>query len=59
MNKLQASIKSVLAMPEVKDRFEGLGSRIVASTPEEFRTYMESEAAKWGAVAQKANIQRQ
>ena len=59
MAKLQTSIKTVLGMPEVKERFEGLGSRIVASTPEEFRTYMDAEAAKWGAVAKKANIQQQ
>ena len=59
MNKLQTSIKTVLNMPDVKRRFEGLGSKIVASTPEEFRTYMDSEAAKWGAVAKNANIQQQ
>ena len=59
MNKLQTSIKTVLNMPDVKRRFEGLGSKIVASTPEEFRTYMDSEAAKWGAVAKNANIRQQ
>lgn len=59
MNKLQTSIKAVLSMPEVKQRFDVLGSKIVASTPEEFKTYMDSEATKWGAVAKKANIQQQ
>ena len=38
VNRLQVAVKEVLAMPEVKGKFDSLGSSIVASTPEEFRS---------------------
>lgn len=59
LNKLQASIKEVLQMPEVKERFDALGTQIIASSPEEFKKYMDIESAKWAKVVKTANIQPQ
>lgn len=59
MAQLQAAIKEVLEMPEIQSRFSGLGATIIASTPAEFKTYMDGESAKWGAVVKKANISPQ
>lgn len=59
VNVLQTNIKTVLEMPEVRERFDVLGSKIIASTPADFKKYMDDETIKWGAVAKKANIQQQ
>lgn len=59
VNRLQGAVKEVLAMPEVKAKFEGLGSKVVASSPEEFRKYLETESAKWAATVKAADIKKE
>jgi tripartite-type tricarboxylate transporter receptor subunit TctC len=57
VTRLHGAVRDVLAIPEVKSRFEGLGSRIVASTPEEFRKHLAAETARWAATV--ANIKKE
>lgn len=57
--RLQAAVREVLAIPEVKARFESLGSRIVASTPDEFRKYLAAESAKWARTVKAAGIRKE
>lgn len=59
VNRLQAAVKAVLALPEVKAKFDGLGSRVVASTPQEFGKYLEAESAKWAATVKAADIRKE
>lgn len=59
VTRLQAAVKEVLATPEVKARFDRLGSRVVASTPEEFRRYLSTESAKWAATVKSADIKKE
>ena len=59
VNRLQAAVKAVLALPEVKAKFDGLGSRVVASTPQEFRKYLEVESGKWAATVKAADIRKE
>ena len=59
VNRLQAAIKEVLTMPEVKAKFDSLGSKVVASKPEEFRKYLEAESAKWAATVKAADIRKE
>lgn len=59
VNRLQAAIKEVLSMPEVKAKFDTLGSKVVASRPEEFRKYLASESAKWAATVKAADIRKE
>jgi len=47
---LQAEIKKVLALPDVRKRIENDGAEPVASTPQEFEAYIASEAKKWAEV---------
>ena len=58
INTLQTAMKEVLQLPEVKERFDALGTTIIASSPEEFKKYMEIESAKWAKVVKQANIQK-
>jgi tripartite-type tricarboxylate transporter receptor subunit TctC len=59
VTRLHGAVRDVLAIPEVKSRFEGLGSRIVASTPEEFRKHLAAETARWAATVKAANIKKE
>ena len=59
VNRLQIAVKEVLAMPEVKGKFDILGSRIVASTPEEFRKYLAGETQRWAVTVKAAGIKKE
>lgn len=59
VSRLQVAVKEVLSLPEVKTKFDGLGSRVVASTPQEFRKYLEAESAKWATTVKAADIRKE
>jgi tripartite-type tricarboxylate transporter receptor subunit TctC len=51
IDKLHGAIAQTLADPDVKERMRRGGVLAVASkSPEEFRSYIEAETAKWSAV---------
>ena len=54
--KLNADTAKVLALPSVRERFEKLGARIAATTPEGFGAYLRDEHAKWGKLITEAAI---
>lgn len=59
VTRLNTALREVLAQPELKARFDGLGSRIVASSPEEFRAYLSAESARWAATVKAAGIKKE
>lgn len=56
IGRLHRDITAVLKMPDVSGRLTGLGSRLVASTPAEFRSHIRTEIEKWGKVVRAAGI---
>ena len=48
LSRLSADTLKILRMPDVRERFLGLGAEPVGNTPAEFRTYLRAEIAKWG-----------
>jgi tripartite-type tricarboxylate transporter receptor subunit TctC len=56
VDKVNADLARVLALPDVKERFTTLGADITPSTPERFGTVMKADAAKWGKVVKAAGI---
>lgn len=54
--RLHGDITAALKFPDVRDRLTGLGSRLVASSPEEFRSHICSEIEKWGKVIRAAGV---
>ncbi len=48
--RLNAEVARVLRMPEVSERFKGLGIEITGGTPAEFAAFMRAETAKWGRI---------
>ena len=57
IEKIQADTAKVLAMPDIKKRIEELGMEIVASRPEQFDAYIQSETKKWARVIAEARIE--
>jgi tripartite-type tricarboxylate transporter receptor subunit TctC len=53
---LYREIKAIVALPDVKERFEVLGLDPVTNTPDEFAAQIRTEIAKWGRVIHDANI---
>ena len=56
VSKLQREIARILALPEVRERFAAVAAEPVASTPAQFRAHIESEIARWSAVARRADL---
>jgi tripartite-type tricarboxylate transporter receptor subunit TctC len=56
VKKLNAGLNEVLKQPDVVARFKALNIDSKQNTPNEFRTFVTEETAKWGKVVQEAGI---
>jgi tripartite-type tricarboxylate transporter receptor subunit TctC len=56
VQKLNAEVLRILAMPDVRERFQSQGVEPVGSTPEQFGEHIKSQMAKWGKVVQDAGV---
>ena len=56
IERLNAEVKRLIALSEVKDKLEALGFNSVANTPEEFAARIRTESARWAKVIRDANI---
>lgn len=52
--KLSAEIVKILKLPEVRRRFQDLGTEVIGSTPRELDEYIRKEMAKWSRTAKEA-----
>ena len=55
--KLNAEVNKALASPEVRAKMLGAGIEPAGGSPKDFADFMQSEIAKWSAVAKAAGIQ--
>nr|WP_245495283.1 tripartite tricarboxylate transporter substrate binding protein [Agrobacterium cavarae] len=55
--KLNEAAKTALADPAVAKRMADFSAKIVGSSPEELKTHVSEEIAKWGPVVKEANVQ--
>ena len=56
---LHRAITESLKDPEVRQRFDDLGARIVGSTPAEFDAFLKTESNKWGEVIRNGDIRQE
>ncbi len=56
LDRLQREAAAVLALPEVRERLEGVGAVPVGSTPAEGRARVAREVARWGGIIREAGI---
>jgi tripartite-type tricarboxylate transporter receptor subunit TctC len=54
--RVQSAVARAFAKPEVREKIAGLGAEPVADTPAEFAALLQSESARWRALAREANI---
>jgi tripartite-type tricarboxylate transporter receptor subunit TctC len=53
---LYREIKAIVALPDVKQRFDDLGFDAIANTPDEFTAQIKKEIAQWAKVIKGANL---
>ncbi len=56
VDKLHASLARILAMPDVREKFESQGAEVVAGGTEAFAAWIRAESARWGKVIRERNI---
>ena len=56
VNRIQADVVKVLAMPEVKTKLTDLGVDLSGMKPAEFSAYLKSEMTRYAKVIQDNNI---
>jgi tripartite-type tricarboxylate transporter receptor subunit TctC len=50
IERLSAAVGKIVQSPEIGQKFATLGALPRTSTPEEFRTFMQGEYARWGTI---------
>jgi tripartite-type tricarboxylate transporter receptor subunit TctC len=56
VNKLNAEIRRILALPDVQERLTAAGVEIYTTTPKEWGDFVKSEVEKWQKVTKEAGI---
>ena len=56
VDRLIAEVAKVLKTPEMKEKMTGLGTDVVANSPEQFAQYLREETAKWSKIVKDAGI---
>ena len=56
IDRLHADVVRVLKTAEMKEKMFGLGTEVVANTPEQFAQYLREETAKWSQIVRDAGI---
>ena len=56
IERLHAEINKAMKLPEIRDRFAGLGADPATSSPEEFSALIRDEFARWSKLIQEAGI---
>lgn len=56
IERLQRETVKALAQADVRERLQGLGAEVVASTPAELDRYRSNEIAKWAVIIKTAGI---
>jgi tripartite-type tricarboxylate transporter receptor subunit TctC len=59
IERLNAEIVRILALPEIRERLLDIGVTPSATTPEAFRDFFSEEATRWAQVIVDAGIERQ
>lgn len=59
VQRLNSALREVLESTQVKARIYALGSRVVASSPEDFRKFLAQEDVRWAATVKAGGMQKE
>ncbi|MBK7791313.1 MAG: tripartite tricarboxylate transporter substrate binding protein [Betaproteobacteria bacterium] len=54
--RIQSEVAKMLASPEIRERFAGMGAEGVGNRPEEFAAYLREETARYAKLVREANL---
>ena len=57
VERLHKAVEAVMRMPELAGQMAAAGIEVRTSTPEDFRSLIRSDLAKWAAVVKKSGMQ--
>jgi len=57
VQRLNAELKAILALPDVRERLANLGADTLSSTPEKFAMCIRGDMVKWGRVIKVSGAQ--
>jgi tripartite-type tricarboxylate transporter receptor subunit TctC len=56
VNRINADVNKVLAMPDVQEKFAQFGAEDGGGTPQKLEAFMKAERAKWARIIRDAKI---
>jgi tripartite-type tricarboxylate transporter receptor subunit TctC len=56
INRLNGAMASLLAMPDIRAKYEALGYEVAGGPPEEFAAWVQNETTKWARVIRDRKI---
>jgi tripartite-type tricarboxylate transporter receptor subunit TctC len=56
VDRLNAELAKVLALPDIRERFAAQGAAATPTTPEQFAQFMRREIARWEPVVKRAGV---
>ena len=59
IEKLNAEVAKVLQSPDIKDNWAKQGAQPMPMKPDEFGRFLRADIEKWGAVIEKAGLEKQ
>ena len=59
INRLNADISAVLALPAVQERLDSLGIEVTVGGPDELAALIKSDLATWGPVVEKSGMAKE
>src|SRR5262249_44077331 len=57
--KITKDVREIMQSAEMKKRYDEIGAYAIGNSPEEFGSFIKSEAAKWVGLVKKVGIQPQ
>jgi tripartite-type tricarboxylate transporter receptor subunit TctC len=56
VQRLNREVRTILKMPDFREKVASQGAEVTGSTPEEFAAFMRAEIAKWGKVTSRLKL---
>jgi len=56
IDRVNGDVVRIMQTKDMSERLQGMGMNVVASSPEQLATHVNSEIARWGRVVKEANI---
>lgn len=57
VSQLHKEIVDILALPDVRQRFDAINATVIGDTPEQFAAFIKAETSKWSGIAKNIGSQ--